>query len=329
MDTNNPNSSSNPNPNPSTLPPHRRPAAVRPGVGTGTGITAGGFRNNPPSASTATSINDSGFTLIENLTSRPRLTLSTGGREKTGKTRFMLTAPGPIYYFNLDRPLEPELLAHAKAHKKQVWVKDYFTDVAAKLPQSDYAKIWERYLADWDYACRNARTVIQDTGTAVWELCRLARFGKLSQISPHHYGPVNAEFDKMLRLPRLFDGLNVIISHRYKKEYKGPGAKIKPTAGAADGEPKEMWTGNFERQGYGGTPYEMQVVVEHFQSQAVFDVETSTRLTYTGADQYGIRVVSSGIAGDTLTGTELRGMDCNFQMLGLLAYPESTMEDWI
>lgn len=306
------------------IPPHRRvtPPLTRntagvgnlnPGTGTGTGTP-------DPEALTAV-----GFTRLQEIIRRPRLTVSTGGREKTGKTRFMLTAPGPIAFFNFDRLIEPELLELAKQYKREVYLKQYvFSAQTGK--RADWEALWEEYKRDWMAAMRNFRTVIQDTGTATWELCRLARFGKLTQVSPHHYGPVNAEFDSIIKLPQQFDGVNCLISHRYKKEYKGPGAAQKTKA--AEGEVKEMWTGGFERQGYGGTPFEMQLVIEHFQSSSTYDVETGNRTVYTGPDQYGIRVVSSGINGGQLTGVELRGADATFQMLGQLAFPDSNPEDW-
>jgi len=264
-----------------------------------------------------------GFEDSESLIWRPRLTICSMGREKTGKTRFTLSAPGPIAIFNFDRPLEPEVLQIAQTMGKKVYHKNYIAGLNSGT-QEDWRRLWNQFKSDWEKLCGVCRTVVQDTGTGAWELCRLANFGRVDKIMPHKYGPVNNEFEQVIKLPFKTSGLNSILTHRYKKEYKGTGAVKKP---AGSDDDKEVWTGKYERQGFGGAAYEMQICLEHFRSSVIAGDDGVNRQA-SGEEQYGIRIMESGLEGATTVGMELRGADCNFQYLGLMAVPSSGPEDW-
>ena len=49
-------------------------------------------------------------------------------------------------------------------------------------------------------------------------MARLARFGRLAQVLPTHYAPLNAEINGLLNAA-LFSTANVIFIHREKDEY--------------------------------------------------------------------------------------------------------------
>jgi len=55
------------------------------------------------------------------------------------------------------------------------------------------------------------RTLIFDTGTEAWELCRMARFGKLAQVMPQHYTEVNSEFRALVKAAYERKDLNVFL----------------------------------------------------------------------------------------------------------------------
>lgn len=273
--------------------------------------------NNHKSTATLAS---HGFTDAAELRYRPRLTVCTSGREKTGKTRLCLSAPSAkdattgregIAYIGLDRPLEPTLVAEFTAQGKKIWQK-YCNLDRSEATQADWVKTWLAVKADWEYACEIARTVILDTGDKAWELCRLARFGRVDKILPVKYGPVNNEFEQFIRLPQKHNGLNCIITHRYKKEYKA----AKRAAGS-DSEEKEIWTGGYERAGFGGTSYEMQICIEHYRDD-----------TITGADKFGVRITDSALEAADLIGAAYHGAECTFMQLGMACHPTSRFEDW-
>lgn len=169
----------------------------------------------------------------EQTTIKPRLFLSVEAVEKQGKTHFALTAPGPIAYINLDRGLEGVIQKFQT--QKVIGVASFVQEIQAlgRNPGKDEADaIWRKVVEKWRLGLRHARTVVLDTGTKAWELIRLARLGKLTQVMPHHYGPVNAEFDSLMNEAYDYDA-NAIILHRRKAEYIN-----------------DKRTGEYERAGY-------------------------------------------------------------------------------
>jgi hypothetical protein len=58
-----------------------------------------------------------------------------------------------------------------------------------------------------------------NTATEVWELARLAKFGKLSQVLPQHYTEVNNEFRELLRMSYDASFMNSIFIHKMKAKY--------------------------------------------------------------------------------------------------------------
>ena len=76
---------------------------------------------------------------------------------------------------------------------------------------------------------------------------RRARLGKLTQVMPHHYVSVNAEFADMIKAVYNTPG-NLIILHQLKSEWKD-----NPTTG------KGNKTGQFERDGFSGMGFLVQI----------------------------------------------------------------------
>ena len=175
------------------------------------------------------------------ITAIARMILGLDGLEKSGKTHFSLTAPDPIGYISLDMGLEG--VVHKFKHKR-IQVFEY--DVPLPTPDDaepvDYLKLWGEVRRTYTslLITKEVRTVVVDTGTELWELNRLARFGKLSNIKPHHYGPVNAEYRQLIKLAFNSDK-NLIIIHRLKDQYIN-----------------DKRTGELERAGFKDTGFQVQ-----------------------------------------------------------------------
>lgn len=175
----------------------------------------------------------------------PRLIMALNGLEKTGKTYQALTAPAPISYFSLD--FGEDGVIQQFAAKKTIRRKDYKIPAIRKSQTKEKAieqaaEVWETFKDDYLFALDHSRTVIVDTETEVYELIRLARFGKLEQVKPHHYGPVFRELKEVIIKAAYESNANVILLQRLKKEYKD-----------------DKWTGQYEASGYSGIPYDVQV----------------------------------------------------------------------
>ena len=190
-----------------------------------------------------------GFKRLAATAATRRLIMAVSGREKQGKTHFALTAPDPIAYFDLDIGTEG-VVSRFLAGGKEIYHNDYnyhsIKDVrkAGPVGIGKYIEMWERLRADFIAVLDSqVRTVIVDTATEVWELLRLARLGKLSQVMPHQYGPVNAEYRELLRLAYQSDK-NVILLHKMKQEYVN-----------------DKRTGGYERAGFSDTGFMVQVNV--------------------------------------------------------------------
>jgi hypothetical protein len=190
--------------------------------------------------------------------------------------------------------------------KKEIWVAEHrvnTTKLRAEFSAADVAGIaseaWDNIMKDYDeMLVSGARTGIIDTGSELWEILRLARFGKLEQVRPHHYGPVNAEFREVIR--KAFDtDMNMWLLHKMKDEYIN-----------------DKRTGDVKRTGFGDMGFMGQISLRCWRN----DEEKYP-------DCFHVTVT------DCRKAPELHGFDMNGEMatvatLGQLAFPDSSEEDW-
>ena len=234
--------------------------------------------------------------------SQPNLMLCSAGHEKRGKTHWAFTMPSPIAVIASDTGTR-EVAAKWKRHGKKILYYEF--EVQRKSPDAAaHAKLWDDVEAAIRTVIRDTsiRGLLVDTGTEIWEQLRLARFGKLTQVMPHHYGPVNAEFRELLKAVQRRPGLNSVWIHKVKKEYK------------TNREGKDSWSGKYERAGFTDFPFVADVIVEHY-------FEDTER-------EFGTRVVDSRYETMTVNGMELTGDMNNFATLGQLCFPETDEDYW-
>ncbi len=173
-----------------------------------------------------------------------RLVISIEGQEKDGKTTFALSAPGPIALIDMDTGLEG--VVDKVIGEKKVWVREFdyrdAIEVNGAVNQDKCLEIWEEMRRAYLDALESTevRSVVMDTATEAWELCRLARLGRLTSVKPHHYGPVNAEFRDLVKKAYKHDK-NVVFVHKLKDEYL-----------------KDVRTGKKEMAGFKDMPYVVQ-----------------------------------------------------------------------
>lgn len=213
-------------------------------------------------------------------------------------TTFALSAPGPIAYFQLDPGGEDIVPKVRKAFpKKQLYLAKYYCDIKPGMNEREVeavaTPVWERFTKDYESALTRFRSIVVDTSTEAWELLRLAEFGKVGQVKAIHYGPVNAEYRRLLRLPYNHD-CNVIFIHKQKRTYVG-----------------DSWNGKYERAGFSATGYEVQAELRTFRDEDGFQVEIEN--CRQNAD---------------LEGEVVPEVMCDFAGVGQLVYPDSTAADW-
>lgn len=232
-----------------------------------------------------------------------RLIVSSGGREKTGKSGFACTAPDPIMYVDIDIGTEGVVGKFQKAGK-DIFV--YQVRVPKEAKQDIYVPMWN------DLKSRIVRayslkvgTVVWDTATEAYELCRLARFGKLVQVQPHNYVEVNNEWRELLRT--AYDSsMNTIFIHKMKAVWLN--------STDSQGRLRSVKTDNYEISGFSEMDYLAQVNLIHYRE----DAEAGTVFSVYIKDSRH----NPGVAGQTLRGLLLpRGENrtgdplCNFDIL--------------
>lgn len=185
------------------------------------------------------------------------------GRGGHGKSHFALTAPGPIAFMDFDYNSGP-VRKKFRANGKEIYYARYNIPIGVKGNVKTYGaaaiKVRDEFKADYFKALTEARTVVIDTATELWEIYRLAEFlpehGRIEKIMPHLYTKVNNVFRDILKA--AYDSpANVILVHKVKKEYKG-----------------DQWTGNWTRNGFGDIEFVCQVnLITYMDKYGEFGVE--------------------------------------------------------
>lgn len=221
-----------------------------------------------------------------------RLIVNVVGKEKQGKTNFGLTAPGPIILFDLDYGLEG--VVSKFAGQKDIYPTEYRIN---EISANQFLATWERFKKELVAALKEkeVRSIVVDTGTEMWELIRLARFGKLTQVMPQHYGPVNSELRGLIRDAYSSDK-NLILLHKMTEVYR-------------NNQP----TGEYAMAGFKDIPYNVQVNV----------------LCWRDTDGIFHATINDCRQNSDLAGMDLVGDMVNFQTLATLVFPGTEEEDWI
>lgn len=222
-----------------------------------------------------------------------RLIVNITGKEKSGKSNLALTAPGPIALFDFDYGLEG--VVEKFAGKKSIYRSEYRI---SELSADKYISEWERHKKEFRAALshKGVRTVVEDTGTEMWELVRLARFGKLTQVMPQHYGPVNAELRGLVRDAYSSDK-NLIFLHKMTQVY-------------INNQP----TKDYAMAGFKDIPYAVQVNCLAWREEGGGDFH----LEIQDCRQ------NSAIAGMDLVGDMI-----NFPQLAMMVYPDTEEDNWV
>lgn len=185
-----------------------------------------------------------------------RIIISLTGEEKSGKNHTAFTAPAPIYVHSFDIGLDGVVQKFQR--EKDIYIADYeLTIQPGEATPTEVANaaegIWTQFMANYRdglASCGGGTTVI-DTDTEAWELLRLARFGKIAQVQPHHYGPVNAEFRDLVREGYDHDANVFLLSKK---------TPIWENYVDASGKERGRKTGEMGRKGFADLPFLVQVV---------------------------------------------------------------------
>jgi len=144
---------------------------------------------------------------------RKRIIAASAGEVGTGKTRFWMTAPGPIVIFSLDMGTEG-VVEEFRQDGKEIYVQEYEWAPPPVAEDTSYEEkeefkeqaqsIRDRFLEDFEVAVQNARTVVWDKESDIWEMFRYAEFGAPND-APKNYAALNQRYRRAVNLPKSFD----------------------------------------------------------------------------------------------------------------------------
>lgn len=235
-----------------------------------------------------------------------KLDLIVEGMDGSGKTFFGLTGPGPVALHDFDNGLHRAIQGISKDRLEKLELYPFEYDFARilKLPGADVSRglmdlsgeVWTEFVVNARASVEKCRTNVIDTGGYVWELLRLARLGKLTQVLPVQYTNVNLELKELLQTLHKSPANNIWI-HRLKPAYDAADKKI-PNV--------------FERDGYSNMAYEVDAVL---------------RLTYDDLD--GLKLRFGKCANRALTGTYVTGQqNISFPQIATMIYPNTDPKYW-
>lgn len=252
----------------------------------------------------------SGFALATKAV-KHRLIMSIEGCEKSGKNHFAFTAPGPLYFHSFDFGDEGVIQKFQKGGEMyrnglEIYKAEYRLNISAgtaiQLAADTARPVWDKFLSNFREGVGKGRTTVVDTGTEVYEVLRMAEFGKLTQVMPHHYGPVNQAMKDLWRTAYDSDS-NLIMLHRMKEEWE-----TKVVGGKEVGNK----TGRWEMSGYKGTYFEAQVCCRAYKEDGEFKM-----------------LIFDCRQRPDLEGMVLEGDMLNFPTLAMMIFPDSEEEEWM
>lgn len=249
---------------------------------------------------------------VANSAVKPRLVVSVEGLDKSGKNNFAFSAPGPLAYLPFDSGDEGVI---EKFQTQKTIIRpmqngknnDYATRFEDGRAQTEATKEFTRFYGDYKRALKACRSVVVDTASEAWELLRLARLGKLTQVMPHKYVEVNSEYRDLIR--DVFESdANLILLHKLKAEWKE----------GKDGKGNK--TGKFERAGFSETGFLVQINVRCYRLDVAdreFPEDLGFRMEILNCRQ------NAAIQGEVLMNEMI-----TFPMLGSLVLPDVDPSVW-
>jgi len=240
------------------------------------------------------------------------LVLSVSGLEKAGKTHMAMTMPGPIAYINTDIGLRGVIEKFADQKDIHVLPVTVYHDGDAAV------KEWDRFMNAMKYLVLDSgiRSIVLDTATELWELKRIAAFGKLTQVQPWHYGPVNADFRGLFRM--FYDDKdcpvkNLIALHKMKAVYLN-----------------DKRTSDYERSGFSDMGYLAQASIRLYRDRPWVDADDVEHKgnfhAYIESCRHNPLLVGEDLETDMDVDDPVNM--CSFSMLASLIVDGTFEEDW-
>lgn len=302
---------------------------------------------------------DKGFYKPNQGKKRRRLMIGTEGITNSGKTEFLLSAPGPgiiiavdpTYEATQDNPTPPvsrrgnHVFYDIKIPMSQMGPVSLgaplHTDAASgkngkyKDMQEMAKDYWNEFRNRTYAACEipEALTVSIDGDSDTWNLQKIVDFGRIELIMPRTTGPMK-DTRRVFIYKMFHTGKNIIATNKLKAKYipvyEDDGVTLKrDDKGEIVKEPSPT---DLERQGY---PADLQDYLWQFQirhlikpaSRKIATIGINKGKEVVTPPQWGLRILKCK-HNVGFEGAELWGEDCNFEGLVALTFPNTDPSEW-
>ena len=220
-----------------------------------------------------------------------RIVASIAGKTGTGKSHFSLTGEEPIIYYNIDIGTEG-VVNKFQDEGKLIFLYD------VRVPKESTKDVWSRMWADIKVRIRKTYemktgTVIFDTASELYELARLAHFGRLTEVKPSDYAVVNNDWREVLRT--AYDApISTVFIHKVKNVWR--------MMTSSSGRSSLTKTEELELSGFSEMEYMVQVAL------------TADCIYEDGTPIFSVSLTKCRPIPE-LTGTRLEGEMCNMETL--------------
>lgn len=143
---------------------------------------------------------------------RPRLVMALDGGPGSGRTHFALTAPRPLYIVELDLGGTEGIIDDAT----DLQIAQY--GFIKNMDQNEAKKTLDAVENDILTARDEARSVLIDKAGMLWQLIRLAEFGRLAGVKQRNFEGVNTRMQGLLHA-FVDSDTNLLLIHDMKDAY--------------------------------------------------------------------------------------------------------------
>jgi hypothetical protein len=160
------------------------------------------------------------LTKVTKWPTKHQLVATFEGEEGSWKTSTALTAPGPVGFFNFDRGLD-----RARKPKRKDLYVGHYPFRKHKATQDEAKAQWDTVEDDIHRSIDENATTVLDTADLVYEMVRMAIFGRLEKVKSREYGEVNRAMNDLYD-HALDSGHHFISIHPIREIYvndKGSG----------------------------------------------------------------------------------------------------------
>lgn len=263
-----------------------------------------------------------------------RLMIGTQGGPNTGKSEFIMSAPGPGINVCLDYGYEAmtENPEPPEARQGNILCVPYFlTPNMGSADVKQYATEWTNFQDFYLRTLNDDESITSglDGGTELYETLRLAVFERLEQVPQIRYTQVNALMKAFCNL-QFKSGKNIIQTHKMKKKYIVKLDVFGKPVMDSTGKSERVDSGEFERQGFDDHEYLWMVQLEHKYQPGTEKTIQSGMLkgkVQKTPGKFGFEILRCKI-NKNLEGTSLWGSDANFQGLVKAMYPNVPLAEW-